>query len=70
MNKMFRILEIIWLAMGCVGVIMTAYSIYTKDILGAKYFLVFTLVCGIIYAIRKRQRKKHEAAQKQNELKK
>lgn len=60
MNKMFRILEIIWLVMGCIGIVMCSYSIITKDILGAKYFLIFTLVCGIVYAIRRRQRIKYE----------
>jgi len=63
MNKMFRILEIIWLVMGGIGVIMCAYFITMKDNEGAIYFLVFTAVCGIMYSVRKRQRKKFEAAQ-------
>jgi hypothetical protein len=66
MNKMFKVLEIIWLVMGCIGIFMCSYSIITKDIQGAKYFLGFTVVCGILYAIRKRQRVKFE---KQNEKK-
>ena len=70
MNKMFKILEIIWLAMACIGVIMCAYSIVIKDNRGAIYFLGFTLVCGIMYAVRKRQRRKFEAKEKlQNEKK-
>jgi intracellular sulfur oxidation DsrE/DsrF family protein len=60
MNKMFKFLEIAWLVMGCIGIIMCAISIITKDIQGAKYFLGFTLVCGIVYAMRKRQRSKYE----------
>jgi hypothetical protein len=57
---MLKFLEISWLVMGCIGILMCSYSIITKDIQGAKYFLGFTLVCGIVYAMRKRQRTKHE----------
>ena len=62
MNKMFRILEIAWLSIGIIGVLLCAYSIINKDIQSAKYFLIFTLVCGILYAIRRRQRMKYEEA--------
>jgi hypothetical protein len=37
-----------------------------KDNEGAIYFLVFTLACGLMYSIRKRQRMKHEAAQQKS----
>lgn len=57
---MFKILEIGWLVMGAIGIFMCSYSIITKDIQGAKYFLGFTIVCGVLYAIRKRQRTKYE----------
>jgi hypothetical protein len=67
MNKMFRILEIIWLVMGFVGVIMCVYSLIIKDSRGAIYFLAFFFVCGVMYAVRKRQRTKFEAFQKQKE---
>ncbi len=77
MNKTFRILEIIWLVMACIGVIMCAYFIITKDNQGAIYFLIFTLASGLMYAVRKRQRikfsqrdPKGEAAQKSQEQKK
>lgn len=63
MNKMFRILEIIWLAMGIIGIAMCAYFIIVKDNEGAIYFLVFTFACGLMYSVRRRQRKKFEAAQ-------
>jgi uncharacterized membrane protein YfcA len=56
MNKAFRILEIIWLVMGCVGVVMSAYCVSTGDNRGSIYFLVFTLACGMMYAVRRRQR--------------
>ncbi len=70
MNKTFKILEIIWLVMACIGAVMCAYAIATHDRQGSVYFLVFTLVCGIMYAVRKRQRIKFEINQKHQEEKK
>jgi hypothetical protein len=67
MNKMFKILEIIWLVMGFIGVSMSIYFIVTKDKQGAIYFIIFTLICGVMYAVRKRQRIKFELAQKQKD---
>lgn len=63
MNKTFRVLEILWLIMGIVGIVMCAYFITVKDNEGAIYFLIFTLACGLMYSIRKRQRKRFEASQ-------
>lgn len=56
MNKTFKILEMIWLFMGCVGVFMCIYSFAIKDNRGGIYFLVFFLVCGMMYYVRRRQR--------------
>lgn len=67
MNRIFRILEIVWMMIAIVGICMTAYFIIIQDNEGAIFFLIFTLVAGVIYSIRKRQRKKFDAAQKQNE---
>jgi uncharacterized membrane protein len=67
MNKMFKILEIIWLAMGCIGIVMCVYSLVIKDNRGAIYFLGFFVVCGIMYTVRKRQRRNFENNQKRNE---
>lgn len=67
MNKTFRILEIVWLFMGCIGVLMCAYSIIIGDNKGAIYFLVFFLACGLMYAVRRKQRIKFDASQKQKE---
>lgn len=61
MNKIFRILEITWLVVAIVGVIMSCYFIIMKDTQGAIFFLVFTLIAGVIYSIRKRQRRNYEA---------
>ncbi|MCW3084620.1 MAG: hypothetical protein JWP12_1986 [Bacteroidetes bacterium] len=71
MNKTFRILEIIWLAMGCIGVLMCAANIVQQDTRTSIFFLIFTFACGMMYAVRRRQRIKFEAAeQKQKEQKK
>ena len=63
-NKIFRILEIVWLVMGCIGVLMCAANIVAKDTRGAIYFLVFTFAAGLMYAVRRRQRIKFERSQK------
>lgn len=66
-TKALKILEIIWLVIGFVGVFMCAYSIIVKDNNSALYFLVFTVVSGIMYSVRKRQRVKYEASQKEEQ---
>jgi len=67
MNKMFRVMELLWLGMGCVGVLMCAYSIVIKDTRSAIYFLVLTFMGGLMYSVRRRQRLKHEAAFKKQQ---
>lgn len=64
MNKTFKILEIIWLFLGCMGVLLCGYFIMTGDKQGAIYFIIFTLMCGLMYSVRKRQRIKFEAKNK------
>jgi hypothetical protein len=56
MNKTFKILEMVWLFMGCVGVFMCIYSLAVGDQRGAIYFLVFFIVCGVMYSVRRKQR--------------
>ena len=71
MHKTFRILEILWLVMGCIGVLMCAFNIAAQDTRTSIYFLIFTFACGLMYAVRRRQRLKWEAAtQKEKEQKK
>lgn len=71
LDKMFRVLELAWLGIGCLGVLLCAYNIVTHDTYGAVFFLIFTFACGMMYAVRRRQRLKSEAAlQKQKEQKK
>jgi FtsH-binding integral membrane protein len=67
MRKMYRILEIAWLVIAIVGVIMTTYFIIRKDNQGSIFFLIFTFVAGVIYSIRKRQRKIQEGAGRKNQ---
>ena len=66
MNKMFRILEIVWLIIGIVGAISSIYSLIRKDYTEATYFLIFTFIAGIMYVVRKRQRKKMSNNNNQN----
>ena len=57
--------------MGCVCVLLCAYNIVARDMFGAVFFLIFTFACGLMYAVRRRQRLKTEAIQqKQKEQKK
>jgi len=67
MNKAFKIMELLWLGMGCVGVLMCAYSIVAKDSRSAIYFLVLTFAGGLMYSVRRRQRIKHEEGMKQKQ---
>jgi len=60
MNRAFKILEIFWLFMGCVGVLMCVFSIVIGDYRGAVYFLVFFLGSGLMYAFRRKQRVRFE----------
>ncbi len=65
MNKAFKILEIIWLILGFIGICMSGYFIVAKDNQGAIYFIIFTGVCGLMYSVRRRQRLRYAANQKQ-----
>lgn len=64
MSKMFKILEIIWLALGVIGIGLSGYFIIMKDNQSAIYFIIFTVICGLMYSVRKRQRLKFEGNQK------
>ena len=69
MNKAFKILEIIWLILGAIGILMCGYFIIIKDNQGANYFMIFTVACGIMYSVRKRQRLRFESNQKNKSVK-
>lgn len=65
--KMFKVLEMIWLIIGIIGVLMIGYFIIVKDKEGAVFFIIFTLVAGIMYSVRKRQRVRFETKSKTNQ---
>jgi hypothetical protein len=64
MSKMFKVLEIIWLILGIIGILLCGYFIIMKDNQSAIYFIIFTVICGVMYSIRKRQRLRFEGNQK------
>jgi hypothetical protein len=64
MNKMFKILEIIWLSLGIIGILLSGYFIIKRDQQSAIYFIIFTVICGVMYSVRKRQRIRFEGNQK------
>ena len=70
MNKTFRILELIWLFIGCIAVLLCSFSIISQDTRGAVYFLVLTFASGLMYAVRRRQRIKFDKAQQEKAEKK
>lgn len=42
--------------MGFVGLFMFIYAMVMGDRTGAIYFLVFFIVCGLMYSVRRKQR--------------
>ena len=55
MNKIPRILELVWLFIGCIAILLCAYSILGGDTRGALYFIVITFASGLMYAVRRKQ---------------
>jgi hypothetical protein len=60
MNKLFRILETVWLitALGCAGI--AVYFLITKDNDSALYFVFIFVIASIMYLLRRYQRKNQE----------
>jgi hypothetical protein len=58
--KIIRILELSWLIIAIAGVVFGTFKFYTEGWDEAIYFYIFTLVAGIFYYIRRRQRIKME----------
>jgi FtsH-binding integral membrane protein len=60
MNKLFRILEVVWLitALGCAGV--AVFFLITKDNDSALYFVFIFVIASIMYLLRRYQRKNQE----------
>jgi hypothetical protein len=58
--KIIRILELSWLIIAISGVVFGTFKFYSEGWDEAIYFYIFTLVAGIFYYIRRRQRIKME----------
>lgn len=54
--KIIKILEIFWLIIAITGIVMGTYMISSGSREDAVIFYVFTLVAGIFYYIRRKQR--------------
>jgi cbb3-type cytochrome oxidase subunit 3 len=69
LQKMLRVLETVWLVIGFVGLGSFIYSMVGGRRDQGIYFLAFTFIAGVMYLVRKRQRKRAEAdAKKNNQL--
>ena len=54
--KILRILELSWLTIAIVSIFIGAYVYNTQGFGEAKWFFIFTLVAGVMYAVRRKQR--------------
>lgn len=71
MNKLFKILELVWLitALGCAGI--AVFFLITKDNDSALYFVFIFVIASIMYLLRRYQRKNQDKFnQQQQNLKK
>ena len=69
MLRLLKVLEMAWLAIGVFSIAMGTYHFNQNGLEISKWFFLGALVSGIFYAFRKRQRKKFEAAQKNDKQK-
>lgn len=60
MNKFFKILEIIWLIVAIACALISVYFLILKDTESALYFVFVFIISGIMYLLRKHQRKTQE----------
>jgi hypothetical protein len=68
-NNLFIILERMWLVGAGCGILGTIYFLIVKDNDSALFFFAFFILSGVIYLVRKSQRKKQEAYLKSKEKK-
>jgi hypothetical protein len=59
-RKIFKTLEMIWLISAGISVLITVYFLITKDTDSALYFFFMFLIAGIMYLLRRYQRKGQE----------
>ncbi len=55
-----RILEISWLIFGLVGIGLCIYNLITDGLVAAIWPLIFTLIAGVFYIVRRKQRMAYE----------
>ena len=74
LQKMLRVLELVWLAVGFTGLASFVYAMVSGRRDQGIYFLVLTFVAGVMFAVRRRQRKRaladtirHEGAENKAE---
>ncbi len=66
-QKIFLVLERIWLVGVAIGLIGCVYFLINKDNDSALFFFGFFILSSIIYLMRKRQRQRFETNNKINE---
>ena len=63
MLRVLKILEMAWLLIGVFSMLMGAYLFNLHGWNESKWFFAGTLIAGIFYAFRRRQRLKFEASE-------
>ncbi len=61
MNKLFKILEVIWLCTAGLTALISVYFLVMKDNDAALFFVFAFLIAAVMYLLRRYQRKKQEA---------
>lgn len=59
-----RILEISWLIFGIAGLVLCFYNFTSEGVVSAMWPLPFTLIAGVFYLVRRKQRIAYEKQQK------
>jgi hypothetical protein len=60
-----RILEISWLVFGLLGVGLCFYNLAIDGVAAAAWPLLFTLIAGVFYTVRRKQRIAYEKQQQE-----
>lgn len=60
MNKMLKILEVVWMLIGITGFVFCIYAFINGETEKGIYFVGFTVISGIMFYIRRRQRIRYE----------
>jgi hypothetical protein len=59
-RKIFIFLERLWLVSAALGILLTVYFLIMKDNDSALFFLLFFVLSGVLYILRKRQRVRYD----------